>query len=551
MSKKRFNDHINEIQTFSKVSVNCIVYGFNKVILILILSPLLSFSQSTDFTPEQEALAQEVVNKIKTTPDEAIDFGQFIKDLNAALDEAPYHPDLLYQLFRVYAKGIKDFNFVSNYCERLDQTYLQNYQRLLVEFCTTCYFAEQNFDLLYSVIPIIKDKKNKDLYYALYYMETENYYKGEEYALTALKNDYKLQSSAILKAYLFELYIKYLASKQNRNRIYELMLAYKDQLESFNLDIDTHFVLIETAIINDNYKIAEDLIRYCGSSSFQNFRYMSIPKALLYSLKGDQDMATRFLETALNLDDSVFESVLNETDGFNVFSSYLKTVNNLSDYDTKVHLVTQMLDFFKGKSLFTLQTKLYQSVLLASKDAVQAQAILDSCKEVIHSQSYKSFKTLIQMENELYKEDPDYRLVDRKIENLKPALDERAFIELRLNYRSDVNIIKKSLYFNAEEMADGLDQFIKFIDDETQRRDLMLLKIETIALFDIESANAELDKLGLEESEKALFFEGINDTMDIDNSKTTTTKSVKGINGFNGLKATLIDIIMTIKVSIK
>ena len=117
-------------QTYFSLLIELIVYNFNKSVLILFFLPILAFSQKTNFTPEQEALAEKVVNKIKNTQN--FNLEQFTKDLNEALDKVPYHPDLLYQLFKAYAYGSADFDFVYRYCQRLDQDYLQNHQELLV-----------------------------------------------------------------------------------------------------------------------------------------------------------------------------------------------------------------------------------------------------------------------------------------------------------------------------------------------------------------------------------------------------------------------------------
>lgn len=535
----RFN-----MKTYFSLLIDFILHNLNKSVLILFFIPLLAFAQKTDFTPEQEALAQEVVNKIKTAQE--IDYDEFIKDINAALDKVPYHPDLLYQLFRVYAYGPADFYSVYKYCQRLDQNYLKSHQELLVEFCAACSSTE-DLDFFYSLIPSVSEKKYRDLFYSVYFIETDNYAEAEKYILPTLNYDYELKALVYYQNNMFKYYINYLAIIEKSSRIFEMMTTYKEQLRSYSLDMDTYFILIETAIINQNYSLAGELINQFALSSFQNFKYISIAKAYLYSLKGDEDLAVGFLESALNLDDSAFEVILNETDGFNVFSFYIKTINNLSDYDTKMNLVSKMLDFFEGRALFTLQTKLYQSVLYAANDIEKAKINLESCKEMISTEDYNSFQSLIQIENELHKDDPDYKLVDQIIEDFKPVLGKREFVELRLDFRSDVNVEKKLFYFTAEEMNEDLSQFIEFIDDEEKKRELIFLKIKGIALYDIDRAYEELDKLGLDDSEKLLFAEDLNNTMDIDTS-VETKKAIKGINGFDNLKTILIDFIVRLKV---
>ncbi|MDB9782665.1 hypothetical protein OAB88_06130 [Winogradskyella sp.] len=487
-----------------------------------------------------------MVNKIKNTQN--FNLEQFTKDLNEALDKVPYHPDLLYQLFKAYAYGSADFDFVYRYCQRLDQDYLQNHQELLVEFCMTCSSTE-DLDFLYSLIPNINEKKYSDLFSAVYFIDSDDYPQAEKYILSTLKNDYKLKSSVFLQKNIFQLYTSHLASIEGPSQLYEMMTKYKEKLRSFKLDIETYFILIETAIIQDDLDPAGELINQCAFSSFQNFNYISIAKSYLYSLKGNEDLAVVFLESALSLDDSAFNVILNETDGFSIFSLYIKAINDLKRYDTKVRLVAQMLDFFEGKALFTLRTKLYQSVLYAAKDIEKAQGILNSCKDAISAQDYTIFQSLIQIEKELHKKNTDYKIVDKIIENFKPILNELDFIKLKVDFRSDVNVEKKAFYFGAEQMAKDLSQFIEFIDDEEKKRELIILNIKTIALYDLERANEELDKLGLDATAKLLFTEDIKKTMAIDTS-IVREKSIKGINGFDNLKTMLIDFIMALKIDI-
>ena len=512
--------------------------------LVFILIPFLVFPQKTEYSYEQEKYVEKVVDEI--TSQKEINFEAFIETLNNALKKAPYHPDLVYQLLRIYTYGLKDLNFVANYCQQLDKDYLINNQDILVQFCANCYFYTDDNNKLLNMIQLIKEQKDKDLYYALFYIETNDIQKAFEYTINCIDFQYQNQSQYYSKRFLINRMIMDLYRFEQYSHLSKIVTNYKDQLKTIELSIEAYLLLIEAAILNENYASAQDLISNSIIRFPQFFKYMSVYKALIYSKKSEDLNAIKAMEKALSFDDSAFNVILNEKDGLNIFSNYILTLNNLSNYDDKVLISQQMLEFFQGKELFSLKVKLYQSVLYASRDKEKAYAILNSCQGDITEKKHQIFEDLINIQFELNKENPDYKSVAKMLHNFKNLISDKMFLMLMVDFKYTVNIGKNSAYFEAKKMVEELDQLIDITDDEEQKLKFTLQKIQTIATYDVEKANLELEKLGIAENERLYYLD-----QEFKNKNTIqgqeNTRELNGIEKFYNLNSLFIDFVMTVE----
>lgn len=515
-------------------------------LLFFYLLPLFVFPQKTNYTTEQEQIVDKIVFEINNS--EEINYDLFIANLNNGLDRVPYHPDLVYQLLRVYSYGQDDFQSASSYCQRLDKNYLLNNQNILVEFCASSFFLVENYEKVHSLLPLINEQKNKDLYNALYYIEIKELDKGIEYVLKCLNHDYTYQSQIILKYYIINRMIMDLYLSDRFNYLNKIITENREQFRSFKLELEAFVMLIESAIIDGDYKLVEDLISESIIRFPQFFKYMTVYNALIYSKKGKDLKAIKAMEKALKFDETAFTDILNEKDGLNIFANYILTLNNLSKYKDKVQLSMQMLDFFKGKELFTLKIKLYQSVLFASKDLDKAQTILDSSNQENSQKNHENFNQLLKIQNELYKENPDYKLVNQMLYNFKNNLSEIEFLMLIVDYKYTVNIAKNSAYFEPKKMVQELDQLIEITEDEEQLLKYRLQKIQTIATYDFELANKELDRLGIAENER-LYYLNREFKKQSSTKENESSDDVKGIKKFYKLNSIFIDFVMNAEIN--
>lgn len=515
-------------------------------LIIVFFIPLFVFPQRADYTSDQEKYVDEILKGLSSQ--DKVNFEVFIETLNNALKKAPYHPDILMKLFNIYTYGLNDFNFVTNYCQQLDKDYLQNNQNILNEFCAYCYFLTDRYDDLLYAINLMDEQKDKDLYKALYYIYADDRQKGIEFAIQCIYHNYKTRSQYLTKKFIISRIIMDLYFSQRYRYLNEIITEHKDQLRTIELELEAFLLLIETAILNESYDFAEDLISDTIIRFPQFFKYMAIYKSVVYSKKGEDSEAIKAMEKALNYDEDDFKVILNEKDGLNIFSNYILTLNNLNNYEDKVRLSEQMLDFFQGKELFSLKIKLYQSVLYASRDIEKAKAILNSCKEDITEEDYRNFNQLIKIQNQLYKENPDYKLVNQLLYNFKGSLSDKEFLMLTVGFKYSVNIEKNTAYFDATKMVEELDQLIEITNDEEQRSKYKLQKIQTISTYDLEKANRELDKLGIVDNDR-LYYLDREFKEQKSNEENVSSDDVKGIKKFYNLNSMLIDFIMNVKIN--
>lgn len=515
-------------------------------LLLFYLIPLFVLPQKSNYTTDQEQIVDKIVFEINNS--EEINYDLFIANLKNGLDRVPYHPDLVYQLLRVYSYGQDDFQSAASYCQRLDKNYLLSNQNILVEFCASSFFLVENYEKVQSLLPLISEQKNKDLYKALYYIEIKELDKGIEYVLNCLNHNYTYQSQIILKYYIINRLIMDLYRFEQYSLLSEIVTTYKDQLKTIELNIEAYLLLIEASILNENYASAQDLISNTIIRFPQFFKYMSVYKALIYSKKGEDLNAIKAMEKALSFDDSAFNVILNEKGGLNIFSNYILTLNNLSNFDDKVRISQQMLDFFQGKELFSLKVKLYQSVVYASRDKAKAYDILHSCQGHITEKKHQIFEDLINIQFELKKENPDYKLAAKMLHNFKGHVSDKMFLMLMVDFKYTVNIEKNSAYFEAKKMVEELDQLIDMTDGEEQKLKFTLQKIQTIATYDFELANKELDKLGIAENER-LFYLNNEFKEQSPTKKNESSDDVKGIKKFYNLNSLFIDFVMNVEIN--
>jgi len=526
-----------------------------KKILLIFLFPLMTLAQQTKYSPEQEQIVKETISEIRTST--AIDIELAINNLSKALDKVPNHPDLVYELLRIYTYGIRDFEFVANFCKNLELNYLIDNQRITVEFCASAYKLTTRYDYLIDIIPIIEAQDSKDLFNAFYYLWTENFVNANKYSAKALNHNFQIKTLKVIQENLLQLYIAHLNNLGDLDSIYKIMMEHKEKILSIDLVLNVLFIVTDVSLAYKNYSYTKDLINYSMRQSPKLYRYMSIIKSYIYSLDGFDDLTISTFEKALTFDDDAFDVIFDYNGGVNLYPYYIKTLNSIDGYDTRLNLVDKMSAFFEGRNLFTTQTKLYKSFLFASKNKQRAMAVLDSLKEDISTKDYENFSNLIEIENELYNNKPNYKKVNKLLFNFEKYLDELEFLELKYNFQNVVNIEKNMAFFDAEQMISNLDRIITLSQSEEEKQKYTFEKIQVLILHDLDRAYLELEKLGMGDEDKKSFVEK-NFNLEFTKEKqeegsiqkkSKNTVSPKGLLRFSRLEYMLEQFIYNVSIS--
>lgn len=499
-----------------------------RIFLILVLIPLFTFAQPTDFTKEQDKFVdnfvKEIPNKNYTSNED------MVSDLEKALEEVPYHPVLVYAYLDVFMTRYKEYNFVSNYCQKLSFDYLVQNQDILCGRCMVSFNLNKDLELLNDNISLIEDKDIRNLYKAVYFYELNEGDKFIEYASKLINNEvfenvnsvHGIYIIKVLKNLVFTAFVYHLTSTEKTDTLVSILDANQDLIASKEMDFVIFSIVANVAISNDMLRLSEKLLNNSFANYPSQYKYIPILKAFLASKKGDENEAILQLTRSLLLDDSVFDVYFSSE--LNFYMVYINILVSLKDFESKVRIVNDMLDFFEGRSPFVYRTKLYQSMLYASKDLEKAKNILESCKPKIDASAYEVFKVLIEIENELHKETPDYKSIDAQLSNFEEIMPEFNYLSIKYFFHEQVNTQNNAEVFEANKMISYLERLIELSDNENDQLLFVKNKIEILAITDIDRANEELDKLGFSESDKVEIFGdeffGLTDT-------NTTTKPKK------------------------
>lgn len=533
-----------------------------KTFLILLFIPQFFFAQNTNFTQEQEDVVENVVEELLNNKENISYEEETLESVQKALEEVPYHPELVWRLLDIHLGYFKDPKFVSNYCQQLSDEYLAQNQYILCAYCMASFVFNTEAELIKNRIYLIENEDIKNFYQATYFYHLDQWDEFIEYASKVINHEvfekvnfkHEIPFIKYISDKVFRELVAHLVTTKETDILANIIETNQDAIASKKMDFDIFFTVTNVAISNDILNLSETLLNNSFANYPSEYKYVSILKAYLASEKGDETSAVIHLERSLLLDDSVFEVILNESiknsGEINTFPAYIRTLENLTDYKTKERIVNDMLDFFEGRLRFTLQTKLYQSMLYASQDLQKAQDTLDACQADVNTQTYDFFQQLIQIESALHQEEADYNYVNQLLSYFEEKLSEEDYLMLKFDFQYGVNQLKNDEYFDAKLMIEDLNRLIELTSSEEKKLRYTITKIKILAITDVDQANEELDQLGLVNSEKLDLFGREVFTETSEEFKPTSkqkSKSKKGIKDFEVLHELFINALSGVK----
>ncbi|GGD35114.1 hypothetical protein [Flavobacterium orientale] len=504
-----------------------------KIILILLLFPFFGWSQKTNFTDEQIEFGDKFYEKMKNTN---LTEEEFIPEVQDALTKVPYFPPFVHSLL-IAKFNLRDFRFINDYCSRLDDNYLSTFQPILDEVCACGYFFNRdNHGLIHRIIPLIKDKDTKELFLTAYYLGIEDYKEFIKLGKSSLSKSYDERLHMILASQLLGDFIAILHQNENAKELAAFsrdLKEYEATIFSSDLSIPIYYILIQSTIFNYDFVMAEKLIDYVKKQDVDNYKYLHPISALFYSHRGEERLTFEALEQAFDLEDSAFERItMAENVSLDIFSSYSMSIRKIEDYKTKERLVNQAITYFEKREEYKIRFKLYQSLLYASKDIDKGRAILKECEPYLIDQNLKDIDYMLRIENELAKENPNYRMVDDFMQELTPYKNIPEVIFQRIVYQFKVNYNSKKPVFSLKEMVEELDKLLKYPLIKEAKLKYLRFKIIIIGQKDREWAKRELEKLPEDEAEEIIGdFEST-----ANNSQKATDILISNTNEFKDFK---------------
>jgi hypothetical protein len=506
------------------------------IVLILLLFPFFGWSQKTNFTDEQIEFVKHFYEQFEKTNHTDQEF--FLK-IESVLEKVPYHPNMV-QLYLRKKYYNRDFKYINDYCSRLDDNYLATFQPILVEVCACSYFLNEDYKGLYNkILPLIKDKNTKELFLTAYYLEMDEHEEFIKYGKSSLTKNYKYTEQMVLRDYLFGYFIAVLHGNENSKEFVTFtkdMKDYEATIFSSDLSIPIYYILIQSSIFNNDFVMAEKLIDYVKKQDVDNYKYLYPISALFYSQKGEERLTIEALEHAFELENSDFERItVAESVSSDIFSNYSMSIRKIEDYKTKERLVNQAITYFDKREDYKIRFKIYQSLLFASKDIDKARAVLKECKPYLVDLNLTDLDYMIRIENELGKENPNYRLVDDYMQKVTPYKNIPEIIFQRIVYQYNVNYNSRKSVFSLNEMLEELDKLLQYPLIREAKMKYLRFKIILIGQKDRAWAKRELEKLPEDEAEEILVdFESTANNSpkasEILGSNSIDFKDIKGNN---------------------
>lgn len=517
------------------------IVSLKKIILILILLPFCAQSQKIKFTDEENKFADEQFEKLR---DIKFSDDAFHPIVEGALAKVPYHPKFVHAMLDAKL-FVNDFKFVCRYCSSLDDNYLSAFQNILNEICSYSYIRNHDFTGLKNrLIPLMEDKNSRELYLSAYYLGVDNDEEFQNHAKFSISKVYPSLKQMFIRDQFFVRYMAFLIENDNEEDFSTFLKDYESTIFSSDLEMPYYINLMGYYLLSSDFAAVEKLSNHVRKLNPFNYRYLYPIYAWSYGLQDQEALAIEFVEKSFRLEDSDFKIMTEANMGEgDVFPMLSMAIRSIKDFKTKERLVEQGITYFENQENYKVRFKLYQSLLYAAKEIKKAESVLKECKPYLTDVNFKDLEAMIKMENELGKDNPNYRLVDELMNLVLPNIKMYEMKFQKILYRYKVNYNSKKPVFTVQEIVNELNELLQYPLSNTTRQTVLHFKILFIAENDRDWAQRELDKLS---GGDAIGI--VADFKSIDNNPEkaseiliSSRKSLKDINNINFINVTYIN----------
>lgn len=465
-----------------------------RTILIFIFAPLIGLAQPITFTEEERDYVNELVEKLKKRMPLPSD--ELYEVLYEGLEVVPFHPIFIQTLLREKIRN-QEYAFVYDYCNKLDNEYLSEFQSILFNPCAYAYFMKDDYEsLYYRIIPMIEDRNIRGLYLMAYYAENEQNENFLEHAKYALQNSYEFEILNHLKNAYLKSYIRYVLIENNPSKIKNFLNEFEEAFFSSDLPTYTYSRLIRMAIIHSNFTLAKKLIDYVEELYPEKYKYLYPVVAYYHSfIVGEEDLTKKALDEAYKMDKLGFLDAY-PSDHKDLRTLYVNSISLLGDFEDKKKYVEQGIRYFEDIPIPIYKTglRLYQSMLLASEDMKSAQKILKEYETILDKTSYSFLSDILIALNEVDKKKPDYRKVDAVLNELVKAYDFYLAYYHQVMFRYKVNYNSKKPVFTLNEIVEPFE-YIQSNSPNQYKEFYLRKKLVIIGESDNEWMMRELERL--------------------------------------------------------
>lgn len=421
-----------------------------KLLFLLILIPIYSFSQPTDFTEEENQYVRTFFKELKNEQD--LTFEKVFDELDKALKEVPYHPDLVFQL--LYEKrNTKQWEFSLNYCSQLEDSYLSEFHNVS-EICIHTALLLDEFSYVNKQLGLLKEACSQHLFKAYMAYENELIDEFVDHGMKAIDHKYEYLNS--LKQHILSMLVIHYFVNNDLEQLDLIYSKYFDKPERNMTDLETLIIFHQLLLVKGDYSGCRDMIKLAEKFYPDTIKYLNIFKAEYLIALGFNYYAEEALINSLKVSEDDVNSLFLHFE-LDYFQKFFRMLINMDSKNIKIELAEALSQNLKYKN----QSKLLLAMLHAEEDIARSMMYSNDF-EINKDNTYLDiFQKMLFLDNALVDEDIDDAKTNNYFSDLYKLTDEAFVLLYQSKFQLMVNLSSQEEMFDYETISDNLNEIKK------------------------------------------------------------------------------------------
>lgn len=418
--------------------------------MILILMQFSVFSQPTDFTGGENQYVRNFFKELKNKQD--LTFEKVFDELDKALKEVPYHPDLVFQL--LYEKrNTKQWEFSLNYCGQLEDSYLSEFQNVS-EICIHTALLLDEFSYVNKNIDLITESSTQHLFKAYMAYENELIDEFVSHGMKAIDHEYEYLNS--LKQHILSMLVIHYFVNNDLAQLDLIYSNYFDKPERSMTDLETLIIFHQLSLLKGDYSGCRDMIKLAEKFYPDTSEYLNIFKAEYLVALGFNYSAEEALINSLKVSEDDTNNLFLHFE-LDYFQKFFRVLMNMDGKNIKIELAEALSQNPKYKE----QSKLLLAMLHAEENIGKSITYFNDFEINRDNINLEVFKKILLLDNALVDEDIDDAKTNNYFSDLYKLTDEPFVSLYQSKFQLLVNLTSQEEIFDYKTISNNLDKIKK------------------------------------------------------------------------------------------
>lgn len=418
--------------------------------MIFILIQFSVFAQPTDFTEEENQYVRSFFKELKNKQD--LTFEKVFGELDKALKEVPYHPDLVFQL--LYEKrNTKQWEFSLNYCSQLEDSYLSEFQNVS-EICIHTALLLDEFSYVNKNLDMITEPSTQHLFKAYMAYENELIDEFVSHGMKAIDHKYEYLNS--LKQHILSMLVIHYFVNNDLAQIDLIYSNYFDKPERSMTDLETLIIFHQLSLLKGDYSGCRDMIKLAEKFYPDTSEYLNIFKAEYLVALGFNYSAEEALINSLKVSEDDINSLFSHFE-LDYFQKFFRVLMNMDGKNIKIELAEVLSQNPKYKE----QSKLLLAMLHAEEDISKSITYFNDFEINRDNTNLEIFKKILLLDNALVDEGIDDAKTNNYFSDLYKLTDQAFVLLYQSKFQLLVNLTSQEEIFDYKTISNNLDKIKK------------------------------------------------------------------------------------------